>query len=121
MAIPDKATGASDFSPEGGPEDWLDRDIAALRQSVEREAVRQKRPTFSHATAPPRRLHVIRQPDEPKRSRMDWLLLPPGLVVSSLVRVRGFVRRRRFDIVVYGLCVGVTIGVVLLAISVGAR
>ena len=116
MATADKATRTSDFSRDRCREDSVDRDIAALRLSVEGEALRPKEQASNHPQAPPRAIHVIRPPDEPTRR-----VPVPGGLVSFVSRARRFVRKRRFDVVVYGVCVGVTVAVVLVAVSVGAR
>jgi hypothetical protein len=122
MAAPEKATIASSHSlSESGREDWIDREIASLRQSVEGEASRQKAPDHdAHAESEPRRLHIIRsgRTRDPIASRV---LRSPTALLIVLGRARRFVRRRRFAIVFYGLCVAFTIAVVLLAVSSGGR
>jgi hypothetical protein len=122
MAAPEKATIASSHSlSESGREDWIDREIASLRQSVEGEASRQRAPDpDAHAESELRRLHTIRsgRTRDPIASRV---LRPPTALLIVLGRARRFVRRRRFAIVFYGLCVAFTIAVVLLAVSNGGR
>jgi hypothetical protein len=103
MATPEKKTRAFPQSlHESDRADWVDEEISSLRQAVERDASRQKAPAYD--------LHA------------EFALGPrPVTLFPSLSKARRFVRRRRFDVVFYGLCIGFTIAVVLIAVSSGAR
>jgi hypothetical protein len=106
---------------ESDLEDWVDKEIASLRQSVEGEAPPQKGPDHdAHAESARRRLHVIhplgKGAGDPIASGVHR---PPTARLLGLGQAWRFVRRRRFDIVFYGLCIALTIAVVLVAVSVG--
>jgi hypothetical protein len=105
---------------EADVEDSLDAAIASLRQSVEREAIRHKSPDNEDpARSAERSSYGI---DSPAWAATDRTARPPlGLPTVLLLVVGGirrFVRRHRFDIVFYGLCIGVTIAVTLIVVGV---
>jgi hypothetical protein len=82
-------------------EDWLDEEIASLRELVEDEAGEQGAQERSAPADASRRRALHRSP-----------LLP----MVGLRRMRWFVRAHRFDIVFYALGLGITllgVGVVL--------
>jgi hypothetical protein len=123
MAAPEKTTSAFSHSlDENDLADWVDKQISSLRQSVERDASRQKAPAHDvHESVLGRRPVVpplVEGTSDPVPSKV---LRPPTALFLVLGQARRFVRRRRFDIVFYGLCIAFTIAVVLLAVSSGAR
>lgn len=121
MAAPNETAIASSHSLyENDLDDWVDREIASLRQSVEGEVPPQKGPDHdAHAVSARRRLHVIRPlakgAGDPIASGVHQ---PRMALLLGLGQAWRFVRRRRFDIVFYGLCIAVTIAVVLVAVSI---
>jgi hypothetical protein len=107
MAAPDEQTGT----------DWLDRDIAALRQAVEREAPRGEAPIEIHAGSPRRRLRLVRPADVAERdSTATRLLAAP---IPYLRQARRFVRRHYGDLVLFAFCVGVTMAAVWVVLWIG--
>jgi hypothetical protein len=124
MAAPEKTTSAFPHSlDESDLADWVDKEISSLRQSVEGDASRQKAPAYdvdAESVLGPRPVirPLVTRTSDPVAS---GVLRPPMALFLVLGQARRFVRRRRFDIVFYGLCIAFTIAVVLLAVSSGAR
>jgi hypothetical protein len=106
MGVCEKTNAAPSHSLQHGDvEEWLDREIASLRRSVEYEA---------QGGGVPERRTVARS----RRARRlvascmqagQWLsyeaLRVPLAVVDAFLEAGWFVRRRRFQIVFYGLCI----------------
>ena len=111
MAAPDKRMG----------KDWVDRDLAALRHAVEREAPRHNAPIEIHAGSPRRRLRVVGSPElsEPESESPTTRILAAALPLLS--RAPRMVRRHQGDLVFMAFCVGVTIGAVWVALWLGSR
>jgi hypothetical protein len=89
-------------------EEWFDREIARLRQSVEDEAQGQAVHERGAAARPRRafRWRVAipgRRGIAPGASRLPW---GP---ISLLRQTQRFVRRRRFEIALYGLGIGISV------------
>jgi hypothetical protein len=81
-------------------EDWLDEEIASLRELVDDEAGEQG----------------AQEPSAPADASRRALQRPRLLPMVGLRRMRWFVRAHRFDIVLYALGLGITllgVGVVL--------
>jgi hypothetical protein len=118
MAVPDKTPSASSrLLDEGDHENWVDHEIASLRRSVESDFARHRgAERDAHATAAPSRLHLIGPlgreiPNEvPQR---------PKAFLRDLGKLPRLVRRHRFEIFFYGLCLALTLAAVLLAVSIG--
>jgi hypothetical protein len=84
-------------------EEWLDREIASLRQLVEGEA---PAPSRVSTASRPRPYDHIPPP----------ALRPPSDLVVVLRRARRFVGKRRLDIVLFGLSIGLALVVVWLVL-----
>jgi hypothetical protein len=105
--------------PDHETDDWIDREIASLRQSIEREAPRQKGRGLRAGRPPETRL--IRPIPEAATDPVPSAVWRPPRAVLALRRARRFVRRRRFEIVFYGLCLAATTALVFVAVSLGER
>ena len=100
---------------EGDAQDWLDTAIASLRQSVEGHAPGHK--VSDHDAVLARRsLCVVDAVAWDGRDPTARRRLPRP--TAPLRRATRLVRRRRFDIVFYGLCIGVTVAVTLMVVAV---
>ena len=105
---------------EADAEDSLDAAIALLRQSVERAEIRRKVPDHEdRARSSEPSFYGIDAPAWAARDQTAHrpLRLPTG-VLLLVGGFRRFVRRRRFDIVLWGFCIGITIAVTLIVVAV---
>ena len=108
--------------PDYELDDWVDREIASLRQSIEGEAVRQQaRYLGAHAQRSRRGTHLVRPVSRaaPEPVTSSVRLPPRGLL--ALRQACRFVRHRRFEIAFYGICVVITAALVFVAVTLPER
>jgi len=97
--------GTTSIPPSHSPrevEEWLDREIASLRQLVEGETLSPSRVSTASRPRPPDHISP--------RAR------PPSDLAVVLRRARRFVGKRRLDIVLFGLSIGLALVVVWLVL-----
>jgi hypothetical protein len=125
MAAAEKTTSAFSRSLDDiDRADWVDEEIRSLKQAVERDASGPAYDGHDESVLRPVIRPLVRRTGDPvERGDLvaGGVLQPPTALSLVLGQARRFVRRRRFDIVFYGLCIAFTIAVVLLAVSSGAR
>jgi hypothetical protein len=99
---------------ERNPEEWLDREIARLRESVEDQAQGRAAHERGAAARPRRAFRLHGAIRERRRIAPGASRLPRG-PISLLRQTRQFVRGHRFEI---GLCaLGIAIGLVVAWLS----
>jgi hypothetical protein len=100
-------------------EDSLDAAIVSLRRAVERDARRHNAPRREDAARPVAGSpHEIELPAWAVRERAARRPhLQPILPFPVVRRIRRFLRRCRFEILFYGLCIGVTVAVALMVVA----
>jgi hypothetical protein len=120
MSAPEKTTTASSQKlAETEREDWLDREIVALRQSVEGES--SGRNAQVHAESRAWEVNANRPLEMTLRPRVESLPLRRRRSLPVAARARRLVRRRRVDFVLYAVGIAVSIALALLVVSIGPR
>jgi hypothetical protein len=120
MAARGKTLVAS-FRPDHETDDWVDREIASLRQSIEGEAARQEAGHRPQAERWRRGIRVARPLPRGVSHAVTSAVRQLPKAVLLLRQAAGVVRRRRFDIIFCGLCIAVTIALVLVTVSILGR
>jgi hypothetical protein len=107
VRIFEKAVLQSSHSPqERNGEEWLDREIASLRESVEPDAEGQTSNNRTYARSPARRLLRFGATRAAAGHRALRLPMHHG---GPLRRLRRAVGRRRFEIATYGISIALAV------------
>ena len=111
----------SSHSPhQSDVEEWLDREISSLWQSVETDAqLQQARDRRADARSPRRRSLRFTATRAGARRIADRALRLPMHFARLLRRLRRVVDRRRFEIVFWGCAVALAVAVGWLVASIG--